>query len=127
MHLLSNRSKETFFFFPQLFCFPRLEPTKEDKGKISIPLVIGVSCGGVFVLTLLAIFLVRYCQQRNKLKNGDSGDGMPTEVAFPRPDKYELQEMELKEEYVLYGKAGFSSEPVPTQEVGIQNAAADYN
>jgi len=61
------------------------------------------------------------------LKNRDSGDGMPTEVAFPRSDKYELREMELKEECVLYGETGFSGEPVPTQEVGIQNAAADYN
>jgi len=61
------------------------------------------------------------------LRNRDSGDGMPTEAAFPRPDKYELQGMELKEECVLIGKFGISGEPVPTQEVGIQNAAADYN
>ena len=52
---------------------------------------------------------------------------MPTEVAFPRPNKYELQGMELKEECALYEKSGLSGEPVPTQEVGIQNAAADYN
>ena len=90
-------------------------------------MVIGVSCGGVFILILLAIFLVRYCQQRNKVKNRDHGDGMPTEVSFPRPDKYELQGMELKEECVLYEKSGLPGEPVPTQEVGIQNAAADFN
>ena len=58
----------------------------------------------------------------------DSGDGMQTKVtAFPRPDKYELQEMELKEEYVLYRKTGFSGELAPIQEVGIPNTAADYN
>ena len=94
---------------------------------MSFPLIIGVSCGGALVLTLFAIFLVRYCQQRIKLKKRDSGDGMPTEVAFPSPDKYELQEIELKEECVLYEESGFSGEPVPTQEEGIHNAAADYN
>jgi len=62
-----------------------------------------------------------------KFKNRGSGDTMPTEVAFPSPEKYELQEIELKEECALYGMSGFSGEPVPTEEVGIQNAAADYN
>ena len=52
---------------------------------------------------------------------------MPTEVAFPRPDKYELQEMEVKEDRVLFEKSGLSDEPAPIQEVGIQNAGADYN
>lgn len=52
---------------------------------------------------------------------------MPTEVAFPRPNMYELQGMELKEECALYEQSGLPGEPVPTQEVGIQNAAADYN
>jgi len=103
------------------------EPTKEGREKVSLPLVIGVSCGGAFVLTLIAIFLVRYCQQMTKFKNRGSGDTMPTEVAFPSPEKYELQEIELKEECALYGMSGFSGEPVPTEEVGIQNAAADYN
>ena len=52
---------------------------------------------------------------------------MPTEVASPRPDKYELQGMELKEDCALFGNPGLSGEPVPTGEVGIQNAAADHN
>ena len=90
-------------------------------------MVIGVSCGGVFILTLIAVFLVRYCQQKIKLQKRDSGDGMPTEAAFPSPDKYELQEIELKEECILYRMSGYSGEPVPAQEVGIQNAAADCN
>jgi len=58
----------------------------------------------------------------------DSGDGMQTEViAFTRPDKYELQGMEMKEESILYRKTGFWGEPAPIQEVGIPNAVADYN
>jgi len=100
------------------------EPRKEDKKRIPFPLVIGFSCGGVFVLTLLAIFLVRYCQQRN-VENRNFGDGMPAEVAFPRPDKYELQGMELKEACLLHEKSGLPGEPATTQELGIQNAAAD--
>ena len=90
-------------------------------------MAIGVSCGGVFVVTILAICLVRRCQQRGKLKNRISGDGMPTEVPFPRPDKYELQGMEVKEDCALFENSGLPGEPVPTREVGIQNAAADHN
>ena len=95
---------------------------------MSILLVVGVSCGSVVFLTLLTIFLVCYCQQRKKLVIGDSGDGMQTKVtAFPRPDKCQLHEMELKEECVLYRKTGFSGEPALIQEVGIPNDAADYS
>lgn len=61
------------------------------------------------------------------MEHSHFGDRMPTEVAFPRPDKYELQEIELKEECVLFGTSGLSGEPARTQEVGIQNDAADYN
>ena len=59
------------------------------------------------------------------MENRSFGDGMPAEVAFPRPEKYELQGMELKEDCLLYEKAGVPGEPVSNQEVGIQNAAAD--
>jgi len=52
---------------------------------------------------------------------------MPAEVAFPRPDKYELQGMELKEDCLLHEKSGLPGEPAATQELGIQNAAADDN
>ena len=50
---------------------------------------------------------------------------MPAEVAFPKPDKYELQGMELKEDCLLCEKSGLPGEPVSNQEVGVQNSAAD--
>jgi len=59
------------------------------------------------------------------VENRSFGDGMPAEVAFPKPDKYELQGMELKEDCLLCEKSGLPGEPVSNQEVGVQNSAAD--
>ena len=51
---------------------------------------------------------------------------MPAEIAFPKPDRYELQEIEPKEDVVRYGKLDISNEATRCQEEGILNDAADY-
>lgn len=51
---------------------------------------------------------------------------MPAEVAFPKPEKYELHEIGSKEDVVRYGKLDISSEAAGCQEVGILNDAAEF-
>ena len=63
---------------------------------------------------------------------------MPSEIAFPNPEKYELKEAQCKEEIISYEEIGiwqdtvhyeklhFSNGESRYQEVGIPNDAADY-
>jgi len=124
------------------------EPTEEDKEKIPYPIIIGVSCGGIFLLAILSICLIRFCNRAKKVRRKCSGV-MPTEVPFPKPEKYELQETESKEDVVRYEEIGLWNDTVRYeglnilpdavqceklgftnaaiyQEVGIPNAARDY-
>ena len=117
---------------------PHSDPTEDEKEKVPYPLIIGVSCGGIFVLTLLSICLVRYCQRQKRFNRRQGSTLMPSEVSFPKPEKYELKEAQSKEDIVSYEEIGiwkdtvhyeklhFSNENTRHQEVGIPNDAADY-
>ena len=56
---------------------------------------------------------------------------MPAEVASPKPEKYELQETESKEDIVRYEETSMWKDPtryekLAFQEVGIPNVGGDY-
>lgn len=63
---------------------------------------------------------------------------MPSDVAFPKPEKYELKETQSKEDIVSfeaigiwndtfhYEKLHFSNGTTRFQEVGIPNVAAEF-
>ena len=70
--------------------------------------IIGVSFGGLFVLALCIIFLVRFCKKRNKAYRGKRGsDNMPPEEAFPVSQKYELKSVAVNNAYVAVGEVSF--------------------
>jgi len=111
------------------------EPTEESK--VPYPLIIGVSCGGIFVLAVLGIYLIRYCHRSKILRRRRASGVMPAEVAFPKPEKYELQETESKEDIVRYEETSMWKDPAryeklafsngaTYQEVGKPNVGGDY-
>ena len=106
------------------FCY--LEPTKGDKVKLPYPVIIGVSCGGIFVLAILSILLIRYCHRRKIVSNRRVSDGMPANGAFPKPEKYELKETEAKKDVVRYEEIAMWKDPVRYEELGVFRDAADY-
>lgn len=85
-------------------------------------IVIGISCGGIFILALIAIYLVRRSQRRKKAKQRRFLDGMPGDVAFPRPEKYELEDQ--KEDVAHYEEVPISPIGVRYEELGFSNEAA---
>lgn len=103
-----------------------LEPTKEDKGKVPYPLIIGVSCGGIFVFAVLSIYLIRYCHRRKIVSRRRLSGVMPADVAFPNPEKYELQETNSQEDIVRYEEIGIWKDTVCYEELAISQDAARY-
>jgi len=85
------------------------EPTKENETMLPIPVVIGVSCGGAFVLCLVAIFLIRQYKRRGERNPRRAMDSMPSEVAFPDAEKYELKGTKPREDVVFFEEVGFSN------------------
>ena len=108
--------------------FSCLEANKEENEKVPYLVIIGISCGGVFVLSLFSICLIRYCKRQKKLKRRTAAsDGMPAEAALRKQEKYELQESEAKEGIIHNEKSGFSNVASRCQEMGIINDAADHD
>ena len=107
-----------------IYFYQYLEPTEESK--VPLPLIIGVSCGGIFVLAVLSIFLIRYCHRRKILSRRRVSDVMPTEVSFPNSEKYELQGTESKEDIVRYEETSVWKNTVSCEELGISQDAARY-
>lgn len=99
------------------------EPT--EVSKVPYPLIIGVSCGGIFVLAVLFISLIRSRHRRKILRHRRDSEVMPAEVAFPNSEKYQLQEIASKEDIVRYEETSMWKNGPPYQEVGIPNVGAD--
>ena len=114
------------------------DPKKDVKEKLPYPLIIGASCGGIFVIVLASICLVRHCHRQERIENRRVSNGMPPEVPHPSPHNYELKETRSKEGIVndegfgvwkdtgMYEKLHFSNGETRYQELGIHNVAADY-
>ena len=114
------------------------DPKKDVKEELPYPLIIGASCGGIFVIVLASICLVRHCHRQERIENRRVSNGMPPEVPHPSPHNYELKETRSKEDIVnyeelgvwkdtgMYEKLHFSNGETRYQELGIHNMAADY-
>ena len=117
------------FVIISFFCFifhQNLEPTKEDKEKIPYPIIIGVSCGGIFVFAILSIYLIRQCHYRKIASRGRNSCAMHTEVAFSNPGKYELQESQSKEDIVRYEEIGMRADNVCYEKSPVSQDTAWY-
>ncbi|XP_022787244.1 protein eyes shut-like [Stylophora pistillata] len=110
------------------------DPTNDAKEKLHYPIIIGASCGGIFVIALVSICLVRHCQRQKRLQRRRVSSGMPSEVPFPNQEKYELKETRSKEDIVSFEELGLwkatgnnekSKGGARYQEVGIANMASD--
>lgn len=89
-----------------------LDPTSRDeKGKKSIYVIIGVCCG-VFLLILVVVYMIRYCKRRLRHDSCHVTDRMPNDNSFPNNEKYELQN--TKEDIV------------GCEEIAISSPGADY-
>ena len=113
-----------FFLFDFLSKFQ--EPTEEDKGKVPYPLIIGASCGGVFFLAVLVIYLIRYCHRRKMASRRRVLGVMPGERAFSESKKYELQEIKSEEDDARYEEIGMWKDNVSYKEIPISQDAARY-
>ena len=102
------------------------EPTKEDEGKVPYPLIIGASCGGVFFLAVLVIYLIRYCHRRKMASRRRVLGVMPGERAFSESKKYELQEIKSEEDDARYEEIGMWKDNVSYKEIPIPQDAARY-
>ena len=115
-----------------------LDPTNDVKEKLPYPLIIGASCGGIFVIVLVSICLVRHCHRQGRLDNRRISNGMPPEVPQLSPHSYELKEVRSKEDIVSYEELGvwkdtgmyeklhFSNGGTRYQELSTHDMAADY-
>lgn len=140
-----------FPFHAYVFDFLLLLHLETTKPKISLAMGIGITCGGVFFLALISIYLVRYCKRRNGKIQRRSSDGMPTEVSLPNLATYALRDEKegnaRYEEipvsnvgYNQYETLGISNEAVqnekpdapssstnPPKDLGILNKAVSYD
>ena len=108
-----------------MYSFNHAEPTEEDKGKIPYPIIIGVSCGGIFVISVLGVYLIRFCNQTKKVR-GRRSCVTPVQVPFPNLEKYELQETELKEDVARYEEIGLWDDTVRYEGLEILPDAVQY-
>lgn len=102
------------------------EPTKEDEGNVPYPLIIGASCGGVFFLAVLIIYLIRYCHRRKMASRRLVLGVMSGERAFSESKKYELQEIKSEEDDARYEEIGMWKDNVSYKEIPISQDAARY-
>lgn len=97
-------------FFPSinhllvyLFIYLLTETNGEKQSSPNLPLIIGVSCGSFALLAVVTICLVFHCKRSVPPRsNSHIGDGMPSEEAFPKREKYELQPTNSKEEKLIW-------------------------
>lgn len=120
-----------FPFFVNIctFCLifhQNLEPANETNGKVPYPIIIGVSCGGIFVLAVLGIYIIRHNHRRKMVSRRCSSGVMPSEIALPNPVKYELQQTESKEDVAMYEEIGMWTKDVWYEELPISQDAAGY-
>lgn len=109
-----------------IFYFLIFYQNLEDKRKVPYLLIIGASCGGIFFLVVLVIYLIRYCHRRKIASPKRVSGVMPNECAFPNPEKYELEETKSKEDIVRYEDIGMWKNNVSYEELQISQDAARY-
>lgn len=116
--------QKSSFYFLLLSSSSSSSSWQAKEQQFPFKVVVGVSCGGLFILALITIFLVRRCQRRKKAKQRRYLDGMPGDVAFSRAEKYELEDQ--KEDIVRYEEVAISAIGVRYEGLGVTNEAARY-
>ena len=69
-------------------------------------IIIGATFGGIFVLALAAICLVRFKKKKTSGRKRPGLGVMPYEEAFPNPEKYELQNTKSMENILYFEGVG---------------------
>ena len=70
-------------------------------------------------MALCTIFFVRFCKNRNAAHRWQqASDDMPSEKAFPNPEKYELHSVAVNNAYVSFGKISLGCDK---QTTGFSN------
>ena len=91
-------------------------PTKEDEKKLSFAIIIGISFGGVFIVALITIVLVRHCQKKKLLDKRHHSNVMPSDEAFPDRRKYEVQNGKSVENILYLEAMGPWAKPIEGKE-----------
>ena len=107
-----------FFYHVIIIVTTKTEPT------FPFGLVIGIICGGLFLLGIITIYLVRRYQRRKKEKQRRIWDQMPRDVLYPGEEKFELEDK--KEGIGRYGGVTISSIEARFEGLGFTNEAARY-
>ena len=102
------------------------DPKKDVKEKLPYPLIIGASCGGIFVIVLASICLVRHCHRQERIENRRVSNGMPPEVPHPSPHNYELKETRSKEDIVNYEELGVWKDTGMYEKLHFSNGETRY-
>ena len=93
-----------------------LVPTKEDERKLSFAIIIGISFGGIFIVTLITILLVRHYHKKKLLEKRHHSNVMPSDPAFPDRGKYELEKGKSVENILYLGQMGPWAKPIEGKE-----------
>ena len=109
--------KSIFFYYVIIIVTTKTEPT------FPFGLVIGIiGCGGLFLLCIITIYLVRRYQRRKKKKQRRIWDQMPRDDLYPGEEKFELGDK--KEGIGRYGEVTISSIEARCEGLGFTNEAA---
>ena len=93
-----------------------LVPTKEDESKLSFAIIIGISFGGIFIVALITILLVRHYHKKKLLERRHHSNVMPSDEAFPDPGKSELEKGKSVENILYLGQMGPWAKPIEGKE-----------
>lgn len=121
----------------------------ETEPKFPFKVVIGISCGGLFFLALITVYMIRHCQRRKKAKQRRFLDEMPRDDLYPGDERYELEDkmediarhgevpvsaiggrfegLGLTNEAARYEDVGISNDTGQSEEMGISNDAVCYD
>ena len=91
-------------------------PTKEDESKLSFAIIIGISFGGIFIVALIAILLVRHYHKKKLLERRHHSNVMASDEAFPDQGKYELEKGKSEENILYLGQMGPRAKPIEGKE-----------
>lgn len=79
------------------------EDDEGSKSSTNLPLIIGISCGAVVILAVLAICVVFHFKRSSSPHSiSRVGDEMLTDEAPPIREKYELKPTTSKEENIIW-------------------------
>ena len=91
-------------------------PTKEDERKLGFAIIIGISFGGILIVALITILLVRHYHKKKLLEKRHHSNVTPSDQAFPDRGKYELEKGKSEENILYLGEMGPRAKPIEGKE-----------